>query len=128
VNTTIDPSVGSATDLDGGGQNDYFLSLSVSFNDLVTQLGARGIIGFDQNSTLSYVIATATQANSLNQDLNGVGKNYDGTATWSSLGTVTYPMNSSGVIFVPETNSTGLFILGISFLLGYQCCRRKTEH
>ncbi len=44
----------------------------------MAQLGARGITGFDQNSTLSYVISTDTEANSLNQDFNGVPKNYDG--------------------------------------------------
>jgi hypothetical protein len=104
VNTTIDPSVGTATDLDGGGQNDFFLSFKVPFNDIVTQLAARGIAGIDQNSTFSYVMATATQANSLNQDLNGVGKTYDGNATWSALGAGSDPMSASGIPAVPEVN------------------------
>jgi hypothetical protein len=50
-------------------------------------------------------MATATQANSLNQDLNGVGKNYDGSATWSTLGALADPISASGMI-VPES-STG---------------------
>ena len=113
VNTTNDPSVGSATDLDGGGQNDYFLGFAVPFSDVVAQLAAAGIT-FDQNSTLTYVIATATQANSLNQDLNGVGKNYDPSLTWSQLGVVSIPMTPGGVAPVPEVNPAlwiGLLLL-----------------
>ncbi|MEY2526961.1 MAG: hypothetical protein QOE73_1732, partial [Verrucomicrobiota bacterium] len=106
VNIAIDPTVGSATDLDGGGQNDYFLSFSIPFNDVVVQLAARGITGFNRNSTLSYVIATATQANSLNQDLNGVGKNYDGALSWSALGVVSNPISPAGLP-VPEPHTAG---------------------
>ena len=65
-------------------------------DDVVTQLAANGITGFDQNSGLSYVIATATQANSLNQDLNGVGKNYDGSA-WGTRGGLSDPIMPVGV-------------------------------
>lgn len=114
VNTTIDPSVGTATDIDGGGQTDYFLSFSVPLSDIIAQLAAVGITGFDENSTLSYVIATATQANSLNQDLNGVDKNYDGAMTWSLLGVLSDPMTVSGLAVVPEVNPA----LWIVLLLG----------
>lgn len=105
VNTTIDPTVGAATDLNADGKNDYFLTFSVAFADVVTQLNAKGITGIDQNSAISYVIATATQANSLNQDLNGVGASYDPNATWSSLGVVSDPI-TLGAVPVPETNAT----------------------
>lgn len=103
VTLTNDPTVGTATDLDGGGQNDYFLSFSVSFSDVVIQLAARGITGFDENTPLAYVIATATQANSLNQDLNGVGQNYDGSAIWSDLGVLSDGMTPAGAV-VPEAS------------------------
>jgi hypothetical protein len=49
-------------------------------------------------------MATATQANSLNQDLNGVPKTYDGAATWSTLGALADPLSASGVAIVPEIN------------------------
>ena len=118
VNATIDPSVGTATDLDGGGQNDYFLTFSIPFADIKLQLAARGIAGIDQNSSFSYVVATATQANSLNQDLNGVGKNYDGAATWSSLGAVTNTASPASFIQVPEAGTGALLLLGLSSLIG----------
>src|SRR5205085_8423582 len=73
VNITIDPTVGGATDINGDGKNDYFLTFTVPFADVVAQLNAKGITAINQNSTFSYVVATATQANSLNEDLNGVG-------------------------------------------------------
>ena len=103
VNTTIDPTVGTATDIDGSGDNDYFITFRIPFADVVTQLSLRGIGGVTQDSTFSYVMATATQANSLNQDLNGVGKSYDPNATWSALGTLANPLTASGVP-VPELN------------------------
>lgn len=124
VNSTIDPTVGSATDIDGGGQNDYFLSLSVPFADVVAQLSLRGI-GIDENSTFSYVIATATQANSLNQDLNGVGKTYNGTATWAALGAQSDPFSASGVA-VPEPAS-GALLLGGFIALGWFGWRRRVS-
>ncbi len=70
----------------------------------MAQLGARGITGFDQNSTLSYVISTDTEANSLNQDFNDVPKNYDGALFWSTLGVLSDPRAPTGVAVVPEVN------------------------
>ena len=104
VNTTIDPTVGTATDLNGDGKNDYFLTFSVPFADVIAALSGRGITGIDQNSTFSYVGATSTQGNALNQDLNGVGAGYDPNATWGTLGVVSDPMTAGGIP-VPEPNT-----------------------
>jgi hypothetical protein len=119
VTTVNDPTVGTATDLDGTG-NDYFLSFSVNFSDVVAQLAARGITGFDQNSTLSYVIATATQANSLNQDLNGVAGSVNSSLTWSQLGVSSNPMAPTGVAVVPEVNPAMLVALLLAAVIGQQ--------
>jgi hypothetical protein len=116
VTTTNDPSVGTALDLDNGGLpagNDYFLGFAIPFSDIVAQLAAVGIT-FDQNSTLTYVIATATQANSLNQDLNGVAGSINSSLTWSQLGVLTDPMTVTGLAAVPEINPSifaGLLLL-----------------
>ena len=110
VNTTIDPAA-TNFDIDAGAQTDYFLSFSIPFSDIVSQLAARGITGIDQNSTFSYVIATSTQGNSLNQDLNGVGKNYSTSSTWDQLGTLSDP--TQPIAAVPEVES----IFGIAGLL-----------
>ena len=118
VTTTNDPSVGTATDLDGGGRPDFFLGFSMPFADVVSQLALLGI-PFDQNSTLSYVIATATQANSLNQDLNGVDNTYDGALTWSQLGVLSDPMTVAGLAAVPEVNP-GLWIVLLLAAAGVQ--------
>ena len=111
VTTVNDPSVGTATDLDGGLRPDFFLGFSVPFADVVNQLSLLGITGFNQNSALSYVIATATQANSLNQDLNGVDKNYNGSLTWSQLGVLSDPMTPAGMAAVPEVNGAAWIFL-----------------
>jgi hypothetical protein len=126
VTAINDPTVGTATDIDGGGQPDYFLGFAVPFSDIVNQLSLLGIT-FDQNSTLSYVIATATQANSLNQDLNGVGKNYDGALTWSQLGVLSNPMTPSGIPLVPEVNPALGLILFLGALAGQRWFSRRTR-
>ncbi len=116
VTTVNDPSVGTATDLDGGGQNDYFLGFAIPFSDIVAQLAAAGIT-FDQNSTLTYIIATATQANSLNQDLNGVAGSVNSSLTWSQLGVLSNPMTAAGLAAVPEINPglwVGLLLVAVA--------------
>lgn len=118
VTATNDPSVGSATDLDGGGQNDFFLGFAIPFSDIVAQLAAAGI-AFDQNSTLTYVIATATQANSLNQDLNGVAGSVNSSLTWSQLGVLSNPMTAAGLASAPEI-SPGLWVGLLLVAVGLQ--------
>ena len=125
VNATIDPSVGTATDLNGDGKTDYFLTFSVPFADVVAQLAAKGII-INQNSTFSYVVATATQANSLNQDLNGVGSNYDGSATWSTLGVISDPMTAGGIP-VPETNVALIASLFVATAVAHSVFRQRAR-
>ena len=108
--STMDPAA-TNFDIDAGGQTDYFLTFSIPFSDIVAQLAAKGITGIDQNSNFSYVIATSTQGNSLNQDLNGVGRNYNTSSTWAQLGVLSDPTQPIAV--VPEVNS----LLGIAGLL-----------
>ena len=122
VTSTIDPAA-TNFDIDAGGQNDYFLTFSIQFSDIVAQLAARGITGIDQNSTFSYVIATSTQGNSLNQDLNGVPKTYDSSSTWGQLGALSDP--TQPIAAVPEVNST-LGIIGLLIaVVAHQRFKRK---
>lgn len=127
VSLTNDPSVGGATDINADGSNDYFLSFSVSFNDVATQLAALGITGFDQNSTISYVIATATQANSLNQDLNGVGGSYDGNLPWSTLGVLSNPISPAGIIPVPEPNAALYSLIVVALAAAHRIFRPRAK-
>ena len=122
VNTTNDPSVGTDTDLDGGGRNDYFLSFSIAFSDVVAEMTAAGINGFNQDSPISFVIATSTQGNSLNQDLNGVGATFDPAATWSTLGVVSGLVTSTGTP-IPEPSSSLLLMIGLGGIIGYRARR-----
>jgi hypothetical protein len=118
VTTTNDPTVGTATDIDGGGQVDYFLGFSIPMSDITAQLALLGI-AFDENSALTYVIATATQANSLNQDLNGVVGNVNSSLTWSQLGVLSNPITPAGFAPVPEINPA-LWIVLLLAALGAQ--------
>ena len=110
VTAAMDPTA-TNFDIDGGGptEPDYFLTFAIPFSDIVNQLAARGITGVNENTTFSYVIATSTQGNSLNQDLNGVGKNYNTASTWGTLGALADP--TTPIAAVPEVNPTMLVVL-----------------
>ena len=125
VNSTIDPTVGTATDINGDGKNDYFLTFTVPFADVVTQLNAQGI-SVNQNSTFSYVVATATQANSLNQDLNGVGGSYDPNATWSTLGVISDPITAGGIP-IPEPSTALASAIFAAVAVVHRNFRRKSR-
>ena len=114
VTATNDPKA-TSFDLDAGGptEPDFFLSYSIPFADIVTQLAANGITGFNENSTMSYVVSTATQANSLNQDLNGVAGSVNSSLTWAQLGVQSNQMTPAGIAVVPEVNS----VVGVAGLL-----------
>ena len=124
VNNTIDPAA-TNLDIDGGGQVDYFLTFAIPFADIIAQLAASGITGINQNSTFSYVIATSTQGNSLNQDLNGVPKNYDGSLTWAQLGALSDP--TTPISAVPEVNPAMLVVLLLAAVIAHQQWRRRRE-
>ena len=95
----------------GGGDTDQFLSFSVPFSDVVTQLSLRGIT-IDEKSPLTYIMATATQDNSLNQDLNGVNGSINSGLTWKDLGVETELLTSTGTIPEPST----LFFMAMGFV------------
>jgi hypothetical protein len=103
VTSTMDPTA-TNFDIDGGGQNDFFLTFSIPFSDIVAQLAARGITGITEESSFSYVIATSTQGNSLNQDLNGVTGGVNSSQTWAQLGGLSDP--TIPIAAVPEINVT----------------------
>ncbi len=110
--TGVNDPTATSFDLDASGP-DFFLSYSIPFSDIVAQLAAKGITGFNENSSMTYVVATATQANSLNQDLNGVAGGVNSSLTWAQLGVQSNTMTPAGIAVVPEVNS----VLGIAGLL-----------
>jgi len=111
VNAVIDPTTVSY-DLDNGGNPDYFLTFVIPFADLVSAFATAGISGINQNSIFSYVAATATQQNSLNQDINGVNGGLNSSTPWGPLGGISLPITASGVTPVPEPSTWAFLALG----------------
>jgi hypothetical protein len=108
-------------DVDGDG-NDYFLSFSVPFDDVVAVLALDSITGVTPGTQVSYVIGTSVNANAYNQDLGGVnGSPADPGTSWSALGAVSVP---AGVNPTPEP-STGLLLgLGLCVIAATRRPRR----
>lgn len=99
---------GGSTDIDGGG-NDYFLSFKVPFADLAS-MASTVAPGFNESSLVSLVALTASQPNSLNQDINGVDGNANSGLSWEQLGALssTYTANGQAVTAVPEPAATAI--------------------
>ena len=129
VTLALDP-LALTTNVDGGttqGNNDptdYFLSFSLPMADIVAQLDFLGL-EFDQSTGITLVMATATQDNSLNQDLNGVQGGVKSPELWSELGAQSEILSFDGSAQVPEPASALLLLLGGAMLL--RSARRPTR-
>lgn len=99
LSSEIDPDA-TTLDVDGGGSTDAFVSFSINFSDIVSTLASNGIT-IDQNSAINYVMATATQANSMNMDLNGISGGTDSDLTFAELGASSETFSPTGEA-VPE--------------------------
>ena len=84
-------------DFNSATGTDYFLSFSIPFGDLVAAFSSLGI-AFDANSVGCYVMGSASQATSFNQDLHGVQGSIGSSTTWASLGVLSQPITPAGTI------------------------------
>lgn len=120
---------GSNLDVDAGGQTDFFMSFSVPFQDIVTNLNTTGTgrptpISINQNTNLRFVIATSQQGNSINQDINGGNVPINSTSTYTSLGVISNTTTLTAQITVPEAGSLAFLLWGGG--LGLLAYRRRT--
>jgi len=109
---------GTSNDLTPGKKDDdpdYYVSVLVPFEDVVEFLGGKNIT-INESSPLRYVSATATQNNSLNQDLGGVQGGVNSTTTWTELGGFSPIMTATGTA-IPEPKTEWLGALGFLLLL-----------
>ncbi|WBY03784.1 DUF4347 domain-containing protein [Ramlibacter tataouinensis] len=93
--------VGNA-DIDGGGKSDYFVSFRLSFAEIKAELARANVAGnpaagiaVDRFSPMRFILATATQTNSLNGDIGGVVGANKSTLTWDQLGAFSPVINAS---------------------------------
>ena len=116
VSTALQPGLVDV-DLNTDTKIDSFLTFRIPFagaaGTATLQGALAGIAGIhiNQSSSLSYVIATSTQQNSLNQDIGGLPKTFVGTKTWKELGAITPALHLDGsVVTGIETPEPGTWI------------------
>jgi len=117
---------GSGPGQDGGSTNDltplttsgpdYYLSFMLPFADIVAFM-ATNSISITNSTPLRYVMATATQENSLNQDLGGVNGGVNSVVSWQNLGAFSPVITPTGVIIPEPSGVAFLIISGSLFLL-----------
>jgi hypothetical protein len=119
VDALNDPTA-SSFDIDADGNNDFFLSFVIPFQDIVDELVAKGLAegnttlqNFDQNSEFQLVAGTSTQANALNQDLGGPDGGTKSTESWADIGAMSTALAAADLLPVPEPDTGALFGLGL---------------
>ncbi|MFA7257561.1 MAG: hypothetical protein WC047_08315 [Kiritimatiellales bacterium] len=113
VTALLDPDA-QTFDVDGGGQNDWFLSFSINFNDIVNQLSIRDITA-DQNTHFGYVVTTSLKSGSAEQDILGIDSSLDSSLSWSDLSASSVPITPIGAM--PEPTSGALIAVGFICVL-----------
>lgn len=83
---------------------------------------------FGYDSTISYVAFTSTQDNALNQDLAGTSGNLSSSASWTSLGAASDPVDAYGrrpIVPEPSTYGALMLALGLGVVLWRKIRRQK---
>lgn len=112
------PTIPSLLDIDGDASNDVFLTFKVPMSALNTAYLTYfpSNVPLTETTLMSFVLLTATQANSFNQDFGGLPKTFVDD-TWTALGAITDPEA------VPEP-ATYALLFGVC-ALGFAAVRRR---
>ncbi|WP_269526083.1 hypothetical protein [Coraliomargarita parva] len=107
-NQDSDLSNDEPVDVDGEGEDDYLLSFSVPFADLVAAIGG----DFDESYEITFVAITSQNLQQINNDFNGVdGTDPNSTVLWTDPGggsSLPYSPESEGAL--PEPKDFALLI------------------
>lgn len=105
------------TDIDGDSETDYFLSFAFDFASIATNMFNESGVLISATTPLNYVLATATQDNSFNQDINGIPRNFDGSLTFTELGAFSVPISANGTIISAVPEPSAFCLLGLCMTL-----------
>ena len=103
VNNLTDGGTTNDITTSTSGDVDYYVSFTLDFDRVVSFLNTQGI-SINDATPMRYVLATATQGQSLNQDLGQLPKDFDGVQTWEQLGGFSPTMTATGTV-VPEPST-----------------------
>ncbi|MBT4491602.1 MAG: DUF4347 domain-containing protein, partial [Gammaproteobacteria bacterium] len=93
---------GATPDIDGAGDPDYYVNLTIPFQELVDALaGLPSPITITDASAVRWVAATATQGNTFNQDIAGLEGNNSADITYAASGTFSNPVDATGTVVTP---------------------------
>ncbi|HYE00847.1 MAG TPA: DUF4347 domain-containing protein, partial [Alphaproteobacteria bacterium] len=99
----------TGSDLDGDGNTDSFVSFSLPFADVVSEMSRIANISINQNTVMQYVALTLTQTNSINGDIGGINGGSSSSTTFASLGAFSAPLSASNLFpTISATNSVNV--------------------
>ena len=109
---------GTTNDLNpnGNGEQDYYVSVMVDFEDIVTYLSGEGILITD-TSSLRFVAGTSRQGDKFDVDIAGIDGGTNSGDSWSELGGFSQSMNRESFLSIPEPSNAVLTAAGVMLLL-----------
>jgi hypothetical protein len=110
VTALLDPTA-QTFDVDGGGATDWFLSFSINFSDIVSQLSLKNI-SVDQNTHFGYIVTTSLKNGAGQQDVLGIDQSIGSALSWSELSAVSVPITPAGAMPEPTTGA----LIGVGFI------------
>lgn len=125
VNVGIDGGTTDDMTTATSGDPDYYVSFAIPMADLTNFFASLATpLTFNKDTTVQYILATSTQANSLNQDLGGIDGGVNSSETWEDLGGFSPQVTGGGEV-VPEP---GVPALLASFAVILLCGRARRRH
>lgn len=102
---------------------DYFLTFAVPFQTIISAYNAQNLTGLTDQKAISFLLMTATQANSINGDFGGDASGSSSTTPFSTF--QPSAVTPTSLVVTPEPSSIGLVAMSGLGVAGAVIRRRR---